>query len=231
VRGAYPGVWLRDDVYATHGHYLDLHLTVPTLERLAAGVMRRIVALEATAPRAAEDYEAVLVPIYAWVHAIAQLADPERSGVLHGGSVRGWRTLTGPRHRRPLRGPALGLAWPLAVAALNRARIGPLRRQLSRAELRAAGLRAVGEVSSRLGIDADHVIFGHTHRAGPLPGDEPAEWRTGSGTRLINAGSWVHEPAFLGADPAQSPYRPGFCVLVDDTGPPSPPQLVNLLDR
>ena len=28
---AYPGVWLRDDVYATHGHYLDLHATLPTL--------------------------------------------------------------------------------------------------------------------------------------------------------------------------------------------------------
>ena len=34
VRVCYPGVWLRDDVYATHGHYLDRHTTVPTLERL-----------------------------------------------------------------------------------------------------------------------------------------------------------------------------------------------------
>ena len=30
-------LWLRDDVYATHGHYLDVHITIPTLERLAAG--------------------------------------------------------------------------------------------------------------------------------------------------------------------------------------------------
>ncbi len=35
VRVAYPGLWLRPDVYATHGHYLDCHLTVPTLERLS----------------------------------------------------------------------------------------------------------------------------------------------------------------------------------------------------
>jgi hypothetical protein len=230
VRAAYPGVWLRDDVYATHGHYLDLHLTVPTLERLGAGAMRRIVALRAAGPRAAEDYEAVLVPIYAWVHAIAQLADPERSGVLHGGSVRGWRALTGPRRGRPLRGRALGLAWPVAVAALNRAGIGPLRRELSGAALRTAGLRAMGEVSARLGVDAGYVIFGHTHRAGPLPADDPAQWRNGSGARLINSGSWVHEPAFLGADPAQSPYRPGFGVIVQDTDPPTPPRLVNLLD-
>ena len=99
VRAAYPGVWLRDDVYATHGHYLDLHLTVPTVERLGAGVMRRVVALDAARPRAAEDYESVLAPIYAWMHALAQFADPDRSRVLHGGSVRGWRALTGPGAR------------------------------------------------------------------------------------------------------------------------------------
>ena len=50
VRAAYPGVWLRDDVYATHGHYADLHLTMPTLERLAAGVMGRIVGLRRRRP-------------------------------------------------------------------------------------------------------------------------------------------------------------------------------------
>src|SRR4051794_4425076 len=37
VQVAYPGVWLREDVYAIHGHYSDLHTTVPTFERLAAG--------------------------------------------------------------------------------------------------------------------------------------------------------------------------------------------------
>ena len=34
LRISYPGVWVRDDVYATHGHYLDRHLTIPTFERL-----------------------------------------------------------------------------------------------------------------------------------------------------------------------------------------------------
>ena len=29
---AYPGMRLRPDVYATHGHYLDVHLTMPRLE-------------------------------------------------------------------------------------------------------------------------------------------------------------------------------------------------------
>ena len=40
LSAAYPGMWVRSDVYATHGHYLDCHLTVPTLERLSVGAMR-----------------------------------------------------------------------------------------------------------------------------------------------------------------------------------------------
>jgi hypothetical protein len=68
-------------------------------------------------------------------------------------------------------------------------------------------------VVERLGIDAQHVIFGHTHRSGPHPGDE------GWG-RLINSGSWIHEPAFLGAHPRKSPYWPGHVVIVPDAGEP-----------
>jgi len=41
VTFAYPGLWVRPDVYATHGHYLDCHLTVPTIERLSVGAMSR----------------------------------------------------------------------------------------------------------------------------------------------------------------------------------------------
>ncbi|MGH2858848.1 MAG: metallophosphoesterase [Solirubrobacteraceae bacterium] len=228
VRVAYPGVWLRDDIYATHGHYLDLHMTVPTLERLGAGAMRRIVALNGAGPCAVEDYEAVLAPIYAWIDALAQRADPDRSGLLHGGSVRGWRALTGPGRRRGMRGRAVAAAWPIGVRLLNALGVGPLRSELSGAELRRAGLRAFEQVLERLAIGADHVIFGHTHRAGPLAGDERSEWRTPLGVRLLNSGCWVREPAFLGADPSRSPYRPGFAVVVDDDGPP---RLVNLLDE
>jgi hypothetical protein len=225
VTGAYPGVWLRPDLYATHGHYLDLHLTVPSLERLGAGVMRRVVALNPDGPRSAEDYETALDPLYAWVHAIAQLADADRSRVLHGGSVRGWQALTGAR--RGLRQTAIATGFPVLVAALNRAGLGPLRAEVTGPELRRAGLRALEEVVSRLGIQADHVIFGHTHRAGPLPADDPAEWRTPQGGRLINSGCWVYEPAFLGKDPGSSPYRAGFAVAIDGD---EPPRLINLLD-
>jgi hypothetical protein len=125
-----------------------------------------------------------------------------------------------------LRRRALIATFPVAVAALNTARLGPLRANLSGPELRRAGLRAFGEVIERLGVQARYVIFGHTHRAGPLSGDEPSEWHAPTGAAIVNSGCWVHEPSFLGPSPASSPYRAGFCVVIDDTGPP---QLHNLL--
>jgi predicted phosphodiesterase len=227
VRTAYPGIWLRDDVYAIHGHYIDLHLTVPTIERLAAAVMARIVALGEQGPIRSEDYEVVLAPLYAWIHAVAQWATPERSSVLHGGSVRGWQALTGPRAPLDLRRHLTAAAFPALIALLNRLRLGPLRPNISGPELRRAGLAAMGEVQRRLGIEADWILFGHTHRAGPLPADDPGEWRTPAGTALMNTGCWVHEPAFVGDQPATSPYRAGFAVWVQDD---EPPRLVNLLD-
>lgn len=243
LRVAYPGLWLRPDVYAIHGHYADLHLSIPTMERLAAGVMGRIVggrmdgsgpgvppgptrAGAPAGPSSAEDYELTLAPIYAWIHALAQRIDPQLGGSLNGGSVRGWTALTGPG-RRTMRRRALALAFPALVAGLNRLGVGPLRAELSGAALRRAGLRGLEESISRLDVSARYLVFGHTHRAGPLPGDDRAEWRTRGGAQLINSGCWVAEPAFLGSAPHQSPYRVGFGVWVGDKGPP---ELVNLLD-
>ena len=228
VRAAYPGVWLRPDVWATHGHYLDIHLTIPTIERIGTGVMRRVVGTPACDPTCAEDYEAILAPLYAWLYAVAQGAASGRGSGLQSGSVRGWRALAGSGGRRSIRGHAMGLAWPLAVAALNRAGLGPLQREISGAALRRSALGAMGEVAQRLGAVAPYVIFGHTHRAGPLPSDDVSEWVTRGGARLINSGSWVYEPAFLGTDPAVSPYRTGFAVAIDGD---EPPRLINLLDQ
>ena len=132
-----------------------------------------------------------------------------------------------------LRTRALVRAFPLAVAALNRAGVGPLQADVSGAELRRSGLRAMGEVAARLGLGDAYVVFGHTHRAGPLPGDCQQEWRaasatpsSGAGARLVNAGCWVYAPVFLTPKPGESPYWPGTCVLVEDSGPPVLKQLL-----
>jgi hypothetical protein len=79
-----------------------------------------------------------------------------------------------------------------------------------------------------LGIDARHVIFGHTHRAGPLPADDRADWAMPGGGRLHNSGSWVLERAWT-RDGAASPYWPGGAVELDD-GAGAEPRHVRLLD-
>lgn len=216
---AYPGVWLRDDVYAMHGHYLDRHITVPTLERLSAGAMGRIVGPLPDRDVRPDDYEAALAPIYAWSYALAQHADDDATGT-HNVSVRAWRALAGNGHR-PLRRRALAALFPLTVAAVNRAGLGPLRADISGAELGRAGTRAMGEAVDRLGIGAAHVLFGHTHRAGPRPADSATEWRTPSGAQLHNGGCWVYERQFLhGVAPWESAYWPGIAIRVDADGPP-----------
>jgi predicted phosphodiesterase len=225
VRVAYPGVWVRPDVYATHGHYLDCHLTVPTLERLSMAVMSRALRRPAGDFKSADDYEAVSAPAFAWRDAVAR--DGRTGSALNGvATVGAWRVLRGDgggrgaRSRARLRRRALAAGFPLAVAALNRAGLGPLRAEVSTAELRRAGLEAMGEVAARLGLGDAYVVFGHTHRAGPLPGDDELEWRGRSGSRLVNAGNWAYASVFLTSTPGESPYWPGACVLVEDSGAP-----------
>jgi hypothetical protein len=220
---AYPGCRLRDDVYAMHGHYSDRHATVPMLERLGAGAMARIAGEGPAGPRCAEDYEAVLGPMYAWMDALARTCGP----AVRGGSAAAWQALRGSDRRLGPRRRLWRAAFPAIVAGLNRAGLGPLSADLSNDALRRSRLRAVGEVVLRLGVGARHVVFGHSHRAGPLPADDAAEWRAVTGATLTNAGCWVDEPMFVGSDPSLSPYRPGFAVTIEDTGPP---MLVNLLD-
>ncbi len=252
VLASYPGLWLRDDVYAMHGHYLDCHLTVPTLERLSVGAMSRMLGRPASGFDSVEDYEAVTGPVFAWRQAVAR--DARTGNALNGvATVHAWRALSGVRGSGASRGGgaaarnrgsigarlrrrALVGAFPVAVAALNRAGLGPVRADVSAKELRRAGLRAMGEVAARLDLGDAYVVFGHTHRAGPLPADHDQEWRgmssaatAGSGARLVNAGCWTYDSIFLTSTPGESPYWPGTCVLVEDSGPPVLKRL--LLDR
>ena len=227
VRVAYPGVWLRDDVYAIHGHYGDRHNTVPIIERVGAGLTVRLAGEPAGGPARAEDYEAALAPMYAWIDTVAQMGGLRGSGSDGSFQIKAWRALSGADGRGGLRQRAMVVAFPGVVAALNGLGLGPLRADVSAMTLRRAALAAFGEVLARLEVRAEHVLFGHTHRAGPLPGDDHAEWTTAGGSHMLNTGSWVYEPGYLGDSPAESPYRPGFAAVIDDEGSP---QLINLLD-
>jgi hypothetical protein len=249
VSAAYPGLWLREDVYATHGHYLDCHLTIPTMERLGIGMTARALRRPTDAFASVGDYEAVTAPVFAWIDAVARQA---RTGsALNGEStVKMWRALGGDRSTGAngrggrdggsstgvaglaalgpaLRRRAIAGAFPVAVAALNHVGLGSFNADISAPELRRAGLRGMGEVASRLGLGDAHVIFGHTHRSGPRPGDDASEWLGQSGARLLNTGCWTYDAYFLRGEPGESPYWPGGAVLVEDDGPP---RLLRLLD-
>ena len=217
VTVAYPGLRLRPDVYATHGHYLDVRLRVPRPESIAASVMARVngPAGGCTTPA---HYEAVVEPLYSFFYSMVQgttgapvySASPVTRTVwsrVNGGGGRLSRLLLGR------------VALPAGVAVLNRAGVGPFDSDVSAAALLRAGLRAMGDVVDSLGVEADHVVFGHTHRPGPL-GGESGDWRLPSGTRLWNSGSWVYEWAFVRNVGPSSPYWPGTVIVLRDEGPP-----------
>ncbi len=227
VRFEYPGVWLRGDVYAQHGHYLDRHTTAPAFERVFAGVMSRFLRLPLSKMSSDSDYERLLAPIYAWMYAVSQTSEREIDAADGGGSARALKLI---RESRGVRGLAVegGLRGLLGLA--NVAGIGPFSPDLSAPALRRSSLVAFGEVLSVLGLRPTYAIFGHTHRAGPLPSDDPAEWVTPSGVQLINSGCWVNESVgFMSEEPVDNPYRRGFAVELD-SDPPTPPRLLNLLD-
>lgn len=227
---SYPGFWVREDVYATHGHYLDRHLTIPSFERLGLALVERTLGIQPAPPdppgspergdepHGADDYERVVAPVYAFLFALAQASGRDRA--VGTPSRRIWEALTGGESRvARLRGWLLGsVAVPGAVTVANRLGLGPVRADLSPGAITRAGIDAMGEVVERLAIEASWVVFGHTHRRGPLEG-EP-QWRTPTGPLLLNTGSWVYAPALVRSGGNRSPYWPGSVVLVDETGPP-----------
>ena len=88
-----------------------------------------------------------------------------------------------------------------------------------------AGVDAMSEVVERLRIDAKWVLYGHTHRRGPLEGED--EWVTENGATLLNTGSWVHSPSLLRSSSKGSAYWPGTIAMIEAT---RTPELVHLLD-
>ena len=223
---AYPGLWLRPDVYAIHGHWLDAHAGGRRFEnRVIARFERWLPLPDRATPR---HYQRVSAPLYGVANLFLTGAGRTRGLGLFKRLTRGRAVREVQRARPGKTSPpptTSGPSPPVASGASGTASV-PSAPLPEKVEGRPRTVGAMAEVVGHLQIDAQHVLFGHTHRAGPLPGDDPDAWHTPTGPRLVNLGSWVYEHASPGIEPA-SPYWPGRLVLLDDAGPP---KLVGLLD-
>jgi hypothetical protein len=227
VRIAYPAAWLvpppsagPGGVLVMHGHYVDALWRMPTFERLSAGLAARSHGVSIDALTAPEDFERLLSPGYGWMDALADHASGRRVGASQRASAGVWERLN---DRGSWSGRGLRVAVPRVIGALRRAGIDGLEDRLTPDTLRLAGLRGMDRVAGGLGVEPAHLVVGHTHRAGPLPGDAAWEWtleRGGGG--LLNGGAWVHTEAAPGGTeqgPA-SPYWPGRAVRIEPDGVP-----------
>jgi hypothetical protein len=219
---AYPGVWLREDVYATHGHYMDTHLTLPRAECVAAATMIR---LSRPVPNRAtpNDYERVLRPLYGFAYGLAQVMPIKRRR--NGPFERAWEILAGEAENLSLRARAGRASFPTAIRTLNRLLRSDFQPDVRPSAIFRSGVNAAIELAVRLGIDDVHVITGHTHRAGPLP--DEAEWILPRGGRLHNTGSWVFASAFHQPGTPPNSYWPGTITWLEDNNPPRRVQLLH----
>jgi UDP-2,3-diacylglucosamine pyrophosphatase LpxH len=203
VEVRYPGVWLGDRVWATHGHYLDRHL----LPDSAYGVARELLGRLPRDGALPIDYEQTRRPsasrLSRWM--------PLPLATLLDDAAELLRAATMPRARR-----------------LLRSGFSPLTAWLLSAQMRRASIPALARIVHRLGVDADWVVFGHVHRLGPLAGDDPEAWRGPEGRpRIVNCGSWVYEPLLVHRARPPHPYWPGGAIALEDGLDPRP---IGLLD-
>lgn len=204
TRVSYPGVWLDDRVWATHGHYLDRHL----IPQSAFGLPRPRSTGSLDRPALAIDYERALAHGRRSRESLLSRALSRPGATLLETSAQLLRQVTVPGLPR----------------MLMNARLAPVTAGLIDLQMRHAGLPAAGIVAERLGVEADWVIFGHVHRRGPLEGER---WAPVGGTGLLNTGSWLFEPVLVDRATPPHPYWPGGAVLLE---PGRPPHSVGLLD-
>jgi UDP-2,3-diacylglucosamine pyrophosphatase LpxH len=208
VRAHYPGVWLSERVWATHGHYLDRHLLPDSAFGIARGLLGRL-------PRDG-----------------ATPADYEHSGGPSVTAVEGWLSRRLPRPLAALAEDAAELlraatmpGIPMRLLSHRHAR---LTSKLLGTQMRRASIPALARVVHRLGVDADWVVFGHVHRCGPLATEDTRQWcGPGGRPRIANTGSWVYEPLLLHRATPPHPYWPGGAVVVEDD---DDPEAISLLD-
>jgi hypothetical protein len=221
LRIAYPGIWVRDDIYATHGHYMDLHLSLPRAECVALALVARI-AGGLPDPAKPEDYERIVRPFYGLAFGAAQALprQPRRRDL--GPSEAAWELLAADRpgrsHGRRLKAGAARAAFPAVVAAVNRLLRADFASDISGEAIFRSGVEGATEMARRLGLGGVTVITGHTHRGGPRPDEAP--WRLPGGGELHNTGNWVFSTPLHRPGTPPNAYWPGTVTWVEDTGPP-----------
>jgi predicted phosphodiesterase len=209
VRVQYPGVWLSEGVWATHGHYLDRHLLPESAYGIARGLLGRLPRGGATAL----DYELARGPSLTRLEALLTRWLPRPLAALVEDVAEVLRAATMPHVQQRLLSP----------------RIAPLNAMLLGVQMRRASIPALARVVHRLAIDADWVIFGHVHRRGPLAGDDPQRWRGPTGRpRIANTGAWVYEPLLVHGATPPHPYWPGGAILLEES---REPRAIGLLDH
>jgi UDP-2,3-diacylglucosamine pyrophosphatase LpxH len=218
---AYPGIWLRDDVYATHGHYMDCHMSLPRLECIAAAATMRALRPLPERPDPI-DYERILRPVYGLTYGLAQGGVARRAARP---SERAWQTASGRSGSGRIRRTALRAAVPATIWGINRVLHAEFSANLSAGSISHSGVAAATELSKRLRIEAAHTITGHTHRGGPHEGE--TEWPLPGGGKLHNTGSWVFSSAFHHPGTPPGPYWPGTLTWLDEDGPPSRVRLLH----
>jgi hypothetical protein len=222
LRIAYPGIWLREDVYATHGHYIDLHLRLPRLECIAAAAVRRMGRRAFPEQATPRDYERVLRPIYGLAFGAAQSAPRRPRERDLGPSEAVWELLAGDRpdrtRARQIKVQAARAAFPAVIDGVNRLLRADFDSDISGAAITRSGIEAGIELARRLGVDGSHVITGHTHRGGPRP--EEDAWRLPGGGELHNTGNWVFSTPLHRPGTPPNGYWPGTVTWVEDSGPP-----------
>jgi calcineurin-like phosphoesterase family protein len=217
---AYPGLWLREDVYATHGHYMDCHLSLPRAECLAAAALMRASG-PLPNPASPEDYERALRPLYGFAFGFAQSRASRAARQAGRTSEAAWELVSGNGEggiEQTVKRAAARAGVVAAVWTANRLLGSRFDPDLSSEAIFRSGVAGATEMARRLGLGGVHLITGHTHRGGPR-GGEP-DWQLPGGGQLHNTGSWVFASAFHHPGAPPGPYWPGTVTWVEGEGSP-----------
>jgi hypothetical protein len=207
----YPGAWLSDRVWATHGHYLDRHLLPESAFGFTRGLLGRPPHEHATP----SDYELAGGPSASRLEALLIRWLPRPLAAIVESAAAMARAAT----------------MPNLPARLLPQEIAPLTATVLGVRIRRASIPALARVAHRLGVGAEWVVFGHIHRLGPLGSDSPLTWSgPGGRPRIANSGCWIYEPRLVHHAAPPHPHWPGGAILIEDNLDPQPISLLDDLD-